>query len=350
MNSNIGFQIMHAVIKELTSNSTVKTMNSNIGFQIMHAVIKELSSIRLHNQDNDSSSSSAAYDRLLHVHNINDNNHDIEIMDNTTVITIMDGEHNDDSTDYVDSSTLVNDWLHNFEKNFEDNNSNNAISAKFEGIAVANNIPIPFSVYEAAKVCGLSGKCSIPLLRLLDYVDHAVTSHNRRATYVVASLENNVDAFSEDGIAWLKAARDTIQRLEQQGTLLRGVRVYVSGTAAVAVDAVDAVMSDFPLVICLTLSVVFLLMVLCFRSIMAPLRSVASIALTLGFSFGVTVWFFRPSAISWLVPIMAFSIIVGLALDYDVFLVSRIWEYRSSGMDHRSSIVYGLGMTGSIIT
>jgi uncharacterized membrane protein YdfJ with MMPL/SSD domain len=47
---------------------------------------------------------------------------------------------------------------------------------------------------------------------------------------------------------------------------------------------------------------------------------------------------------------MAFSIIVGLALDYDVFLISRILEYRQEGLDHESSIVAGLYSTGGIIT
>jgi uncharacterized membrane protein YdfJ with MMPL/SSD domain len=47
---------------------------------------------------------------------------------------------------------------------------------------------------------------------------------------------------------------------------------------------------------------------------------------------------------------MAFSIIVGLALDYDVFLISRILEYRLEGYEHKTSIACGLHATGGIIT
>lgn len=112
--------------------------------------------------------------------------------------------------------------------------------------------------------------------------------------------------------------------------------------------------------------VVFLLMGIFFRSFVAPLRSVVSISLTLAFVFGlgvlvfekgvlnwtqISMWNSGAGEVSWLVPVMAFSIIVGLALDYDVFLVSRILEFRTEeGYGHKSSIVAGLHATGGIIT
>ena len=101
-----------------------------------------------------------------------------------------------------------------------------------------------------------------------------------------------------------------------------------------------------------------------FRSIFAPIRSIVSITLTLGFSFGLAVYVFQDGTFNWtnirvltsigdemcwLVPIMAFSILIGLALDYDVFLVSRVVEFRLEGNEHRSSIAMGLDSTGGII-
>ena len=47
---------------------------------------------------------------------------------------------------------------------------------------------------------------------------------------------------------------------------------------------------------------------------------------------------------------MAFSIIVGLGLDYDIFLASRVLEFRLNGYDEQSSILKGLYKTGGIIT
>jgi uncharacterized membrane protein YdfJ with MMPL/SSD domain len=108
-----------------------------------------------------------------------------------------------------------------------------------------------------------------------------------------------------------------------------------------------------------------LLMGLFFGSFLPPLRSIVSISCTLAFSFGLAVLVYQDGLwdwtrirsliavegdICWLVPVMSFSIIVGLALDYDIFLVSRILEFRLDGYHHQSSIVAGLDATGGIIT
>jgi len=47
---------------------------------------------------------------------------------------------------------------------------------------------------------------------------------------------------------------------------------------------------------------------------------------------------------------MSFSILVGLGLDYDVFLFSRVYEYRLAGFNNRASILKGVYKTGSVIT
>ena len=47
---------------------------------------------------------------------------------------------------------------------------------------------------------------------------------------------------------------------------------------------------------------------------------------------------------------MAFTVLVGLGLDYDVFLLSRIVEYRKKGLNTKNAIIEGLWRTGPIIT
>jgi len=235
---------------------------------------------------------------------------------------------------------------------------------QYAGIAVLKNKAIPHSLYISAKYCAkIKPYCPIEALHLLEYVDSMATSQDEFATFVNAIL--SVDPFSDQGVAWLKNARATLDRLERGGAL-GGVKVFIQGSAAVANDAVDSVLHTFPFVICVTMGVVFVLMGCYFQSFVAPLRSIVSISLTLAFVFGLVVlvyehgilnwtgvssWSSASAEISWLVPVMAFSIIVGLALDYDVFLVSRILEFRTEeGYDHKSSIVAGLHATGGIIT
>jgi len=56
------------------------------------------------------------------------------------------------------------------------------------------------------------------------------------------------------------------------------------------------------------------------------------------------------TGIYWIIPIMSFSILVGLALDYDIFLMSRMVEYRKMGWSDRASICLAIQKTGGIIT
>jgi len=57
------------------------------------------------------------------------------------------------------------------------------------------------------------------------------------------------------------------------------------------------------------------------------------------------------SGLYWLIPVMTVTILCGLALDYDIFLFARIYEYRTvAGLPTRKAIIYGVYNTGSIIT
>jgi len=55
-------------------------------------------------------------------------------------------------------------------------------------------------------------------------------------------------------------------------------------------------------------------------------------------------------AIYWAPPIVSFSLIVGIGLDYDIFLLVRIKEYREMGYSTHEAIVLGYAKTGHIIT
>jgi RND superfamily putative drug exporter len=52
----------------------------------------------------------------------------------------------------------------------------------------------------------------------------------------------------------------------------------------------------------------------------------------------------------WLTPVITFSVLTGLALDYDVFLVGRVREFRLMGYSDTASVVRGTYKTGGIIT
>jgi uncharacterized membrane protein YdfJ with MMPL/SSD domain len=239
--------------------------------------------------------------------------------------------------------------------------SNRSNTADFGGIAVAKTSPIPYSVYQASKECAVTN-CSNDALRCLHVVEQELLSKDRLATIIVVELES-VSPFEKAGIAWLDEVRNQIDQWMER---YPGVDVYVDGVAAIAHDAVVAVYESFPQVIGTAMVVVFGLLGLVFRSIVPPLRSIVSITFTLAVSFGMAVWVYQDGIfaswhlrsltavdpeLSWLVPVMSFSIMVGLALDYDIFFLTRVAELRFlEGFSHESSLAAGLETTGGIIT
>jgi RND superfamily putative drug exporter len=104
------------------------------------------------------------------------------------------------------------------------------------------------------------------------------------------------------------------------------------------------------------------MLLLQFGSVVLPIKAVVMTLLSLTASFGALVWIFQDGNLSGvlgftspgftiaIVPILMFSIIFGLSMDYEVLLLSRIQEaYRRTG-DTREAVVEGLARTGRVIT
>jgi hypothetical protein len=109
---------------------------------------------------------------------------------------------------------------------------------QYQGISVLKNHRIPFSLYDTAKLCSMiEPHCPIEVLHLLALEDKLSTSQDGYSTIITATL--GMDPFSEKGIQWLFAARETIRRL-QRGRMLGGIEVHLSGSVAVVVDSLTS--------------------------------------------------------------------------------------------------------------
>eukprot|EP00462_Mataza_sp_D1_P018131 CAMPEP_0175140068 /NCGR_PEP_ID=MMETSP0087-20121206/11259_1 /TAXON_ID=136419 /ORGANISM="Unknown Unknown, Strain D1" /LENGTH=816 /DNA_ID=CAMNT_0016423161 /DNA_START=101 /DNA_END=2552 /DNA_ORIENTATION=- len=171
------------------------------------------------------------------------------------------------------------------------------------------------------------------------------------------------DPCGDHGDAWLKASRAYIATFEQ---LFPGYQVHIAGVAADTFDAVDAVYGALPTMLAITSAVVLVITAFAFKSVLVPLRGVFTIAVTLGFVYGFAslTYTHQPGAFDWLglaglksqgalfwlVPVMTFAIIVGVGLDYDIFLLVRVKEFWDEGYPLKESVLAGLSKTGSIIT
>jgi RND superfamily putative drug exporter len=166
----------------------------------------------------------------------------------------------------------------------------------------------------------------------------------------------------------LRADAEALSRSIQasDAALLTGVpgsTLSVGGLPAINSQFEDAISGRLPRVVELVMVVTFFALFLGFRSILVAAKAVALNLLTVGAAFGALVLVFQDGhgielfgletgtgRVFTIVPILAFCIVFGLSMDYEVFLVSRVAEARRSGLSEDEAIVEGLARTGSVIT
>lgn len=168
------------------------------------------------------------------------------------------------------------------------------------------------------------------------------------------------DPMIGDGQTWLDTMRALIDVAETKYPL----RLTLIGDAADALDIIEQTFNFFPWMIVLTLVVALSILGFAFKSLLIPLRSVMSIGLTLLWVYGLSVFVYQKGALNWthfpglsgkygaqcwMIPIICFSVVVGICLDYDIFFLSRATECREEGMSAADANHEALCSTGGII-
>jgi RND superfamily putative drug exporter len=146
-----------------------------------------------------------------------------------------------------------------------------------------------------------------------------------------------------------------------------GVQAYVGGNSAIFDDFLHQTDQYQWIVLAFVLGLSFILLTVVFRSIIVPIKAIllnllsvaaAYGAITLVFQKGVGIGLFNaigfnfhqsPAVEAWL-PLFLFSVLFGLSMDYEVFLLSRIREEYDKTHDNTEAVAYGLRTTAGIIT
>jgi RND superfamily putative drug exporter len=141
-----------------------------------------------------------------------------------------------------------------------------------------------------------------------------------------------------------------------------GVEVALTGQTAVGIDASEKLADAMPWYLLLVVGLSVLLLMLVFRSVLVPLKAALGFLLTVGATFGLTVLIFQQGHLAELVgvdtprplvsflPILLIGILFGLAMDYEVFLVSRMREDFVHGDTPTQATVNGTGHGARVVT
>lgn len=138
--------------------------------------------------------------------------------------------------------------------------------------------------------------------------------------------------------------------------------VAVTGQTAVGVDVSTKLTAALPKYLLVVIGLSFLLLMLAFRSLLVPLKATLGFLLTIGATFGLTVAIFQngwgaellgvdnPGPLVSFLPIIMMGILFGLAMDYEVFIVSRVREEFVHGLHAREATIAGVGHGARVVT
>lgn len=119
----------------------------------------------------------------------------------------------------------------------------------------------------------------------------------------------------------------------------------------------DEIFEKAPYGLLLIVVSTFFILMAAFRSILIPLKAILMNILSLSCTFGIVVWIFQqghlgvePADIALILPVFVFTLVFGLSMDYEVFLISRIQEFYLKTGDNTEATISGLTYTSKIIT
>ncbi|HKH63968.1 MAG TPA: MMPL family transporter [Solirubrobacterales bacterium] len=182
---------------------------------------------------------------------------------------------------------------------------------------------------------------------------------NPNETVGVFQLYPTTSPQSTDTTDLLDRIRDDVIPPVEEST---GAQVHVGGVNAIFEDFGTAIAEKLPLFIGVVVLLSALLLMIVFRSIWVPLKAIVMNLLSIGAAFGLIVAVFQwgwgasligvdsTGPIISFFPIFLFSIVFGLSMDYEVFLMSRIHEEWEHSKDASEAVTRGLALTGRVIT
>jgi len=163
-------------------------------------------------------------------------------------------------------------------------------------------------------------------------------------SYIEATLTSAPDS---------QAAYDVIDHARAVVHAVPGANAIVGGTTAVNLDVQRATAHDRNLIIPVILAVVFIILVLLLRAIIAPVMLIATVVLSFAAALGVSALFFNNvfnfGGADTSFPLFVFVFLVALGIDYNIFLMTRVREEAQRHGAKRGALT-GLAVTGGVIT
>lgn len=164
----------------------------------------------------------------------------------------------------------------------------------------------------------------------------------------VTTQESAMSPRSMETIDKLKGVVDTFDKENEEVT-----QKWITGGAVVMNDISHVFSSEFKVIEVVVVLLIVILLFLVMKSYTIPFRSVFTILMSIAWTLALTYYVFvvlLHGELIWLVPMMLLVICLGLGMDYDILLTTRIKENVIRGMSNDDAIYQAVTTTGSVIT
>jgi putative drug exporter of the RND superfamily len=158
------------------------------------------------------------------------------------------------------------------------------------------------------------------------------------------------DPMSPDGISRIDEIKTAAEEA-LKGTPLENSQIFVAGTAALVKDIVEGANYDLAIAVVAALCLIFVVMLIMTRSLVAALVIVGTVVISLGASFGLAILLWQylfGIQIHWAVLVMAVIILLAVGSDYNLLLVARMKEELGAGIN--TGIIRAMAGTGKVVT
>jgi putative drug exporter of the RND superfamily len=158
------------------------------------------------------------------------------------------------------------------------------------------------------------------------------------------------------------STRDLVQEVRRLDGTIAGARIGVTGLTAINIDVSTKLGDTLVPYLAIVVGLAFVLLMLVFRSVLVPIKATLGFLLSVAATFGAVVAVFqwgwaasllgleRTGPIISFLPVILIGIVFGLAMDYQVFLVTRMREDHVRGATAREAVITGVGHSARVVT
>lgn len=187
---------------------------------------------------------------------------------------------------------------------------------------------------------------------LFNQLENNLLSKTKKQTMVIAFPHKNLKSYQlNETIKSLKIIKD------------KNFKIYIGGNTALGFDLINQLYKYFPLMIFIVYLFTAIILYYSYKSILIPIKAIIVNTFSVLSCYGIMVIIFQygyfnslinlkysPESIISGLPVILFCIMFSLSMDYEVFLLSSIYEdYKVSG-DNKKAVIMGLSNTSGIIT